>query len=116
MSDTKQLRELALMISRRGQTIYGPESIVTLCNKSGVTLLESYQDDSEDVDPPEALLDFVSRYANISSASRFTVMVLSRLLGVSLPESITKKKVNLSDFLSALPEFFSDLHKEFLGG
>ena len=116
MSDNKQLLELALMISRRGQTIYGREEMVALCNKAGVTLLYSLQDEVEYPDPPEALMDFVSGYSRISSASRFTVLVLACLLGVTLPDEIVKKKANLSDILSALPEFFSDLQREHLGG
>ena len=116
MSEAKQLRELAFMLSRRGKTIYGRDDIVSLCNKSGVSLLDSFQDEVEYQDSPEALMDFVSRYSHISSASHFTVLILARLLGVTLPDDIVKKKANLSDILSALPEFFSDLQRDLLGG
>ncbi len=116
MSATKQIRELASMICRRGQTIYGREEIVELCTKSGVSLLDTLPEEEMYQDPPEALMDFISRYSRLSNASRFTVLVLSRLLDVSLPEDITKKKVNIADFLSALPEFFSDLQRDLLGG
>ncbi len=110
-----QMREMALMLSRRGQTIYGRERIVELCTKSGVSLLDDFAEDDIYQDSTESLCDFISRYSKISAASKFTVLVLARLLDVTLPEELTKKKMTLTDFLGSLPDFFSELSRELRG-
>ena len=93
MRETKTLDrpiyQMAELLGRRAQTIYGRQTVVDLCAKAGVSLM-----------------DFIIRYAKMSPAARLTVLVLAKQHGVSLSEEITKKRKHpLKDMVETLMQY-----------
>jgi hypothetical protein len=99
----KPIRKLAETLSRRGQTIYGRKTIVDLCAKTGVSLLNVR--DIGDPDSDESLQDFLVQYSKLSPAARLTILILSKQYGVSLPEDLLGKKRGLKDRLESLQDY-----------
>ena len=104
--DSRPILAVAKAIGTRGQTIHGREAIVELCSKTGVSLMNRFDQEISDPDSDEDLLQFVSAYAKLSPASRLTVMVLAKQYGVKLPEAITKRRRTLRGLLEELSEYF----------
>ncbi|MFW9927731.1 MAG: hypothetical protein ACFFDM_13360 [Candidatus Thorarchaeota archaeon] len=104
MSETdRPIRRLTETLSRRGQTIYGRQTIVDLCAKTGVSLLNTI--DYGDTDSDEALQNFLIQYSKLSPAAKLTILILSKQYGVSLPEDLLGKKKGLKDRLESLQEY-----------
>lgn len=85
----RPIRRLAETLSRRGHTIYGRKTIVDLCSKTGVSLLNVK--DIGDSDTDESLQDFLVQYSKLSPAAKLTILILSKQFGVSLPEDLLGK-------------------------
>ncbi|NWF95205.1 MAG: hypothetical protein HXY34_03600 [Candidatus Thorarchaeota archaeon] len=110
MNETRTLDrpiyKIADILGRRAQTIYGRQTVIDLCSKAGVSLMDDYDDDIRDVDSDEALMDFVTRYARMSPAARLTVLTLAKQYGVTLPEELTKKrKHSLKEIVEMLVQY-----------
>ncbi|MFW9982885.1 MAG: hypothetical protein ACFFE3_13345 [Candidatus Thorarchaeota archaeon] len=104
MSETdRPIRRLTETLSRRGQTIYGRQTIVDLCAKTGVSLLNTI--DYGDPDSDEALQNFLIQYSKLNPAAKLTILILSKQYGVSLPEDLLGKKKGLKDRLESLQEY-----------
>ena len=99
----KPIRKLAETLSRRGQTIYGRKTIVELCSKTGVSLLNIH--DIGDPDSDESLQKFLVQYSKLSPAAKLTILILSKQYGVSPPEELLKKKKGLKDRLESLQDY-----------
>ena len=96
----RPIRKLAETLSRRGQTIYGRKTIVDMCAKTGVSLLNVI--DTGDPDSDESLQNFLVQYSKLSPAAKLTILILSKQYGVSLPEGLLGKKKGLKDRLESL--------------
>ncbi len=104
MTDSERpIRQLAEILSRRGQTIYGRQTIVELCARSGVSLLNIH--DVGDIDSDESLQNFLVQYSKLSPAAKLTILILSKQHGVILPEELLGKKKGLRDRLESLQEY-----------
>lgn len=99
----RPLRKLAETLSRRGQTIYGRQTIVELCAKTGVSLTNTI--DMGDPDTDESLQKFLVGYSKLTPAAKLTILILSKQYGVSLPEDLLGKKKGLKDRLESLQDF-----------
>jgi hypothetical protein len=99
----RPIRRLAETLSRRGQTIYGRETIVELCSKTGVSLLNTF--DIGDPDSDESLQNFLIQYSKLSPAAKLTILILSKQYGVALPEDLLGKKKGLRDRLESLQDY-----------
>ncbi|MFW9833004.1 MAG: hypothetical protein ACFFEK_03330 [Candidatus Thorarchaeota archaeon] len=99
----RPLRKLAETLSRRGQTIYGRRTIVDLCSKAGVSLLNTI--DIGDPDTDEALQKFIAEYSRLTPAAKLTILILSKQYDVSLPEDLLGKKKGLKDRLESLQDY-----------
>ncbi|MFW9810214.1 MAG: hypothetical protein ACFFE6_12630 [Candidatus Thorarchaeota archaeon] len=99
----RPIRRLTETLSRRGQTIYGRQTIVDLCAKTGVSLLNTI--DYGDPDSDEALQNFLVQYSKLSPAAKLTIFILSKQYGVSLPEDFLGKKKGLKDRLESLQDY-----------
>ena len=99
----KPIRRLAETLSRRGQTIYGRKTMVDLCSKTGVSLMNTL--DIGDPDSDESLQKFLVQYSKLSPAAKLTILILSKQYGVSLPEEFFGKKKGLKDRLESLQEY-----------
>ncbi len=104
--NSRPILAIAKAIGRRGQTIHGRETIVDLCSKAGVSLMDRFDDEISDPDSDEDLENFVAAYAKLCPASRLTVMVLAKQYGAKLPEEITKRRRTLRALLEQLSEYF----------
>ena len=87
-----ELKELASLLVRRGQTIYGRDKIVEICGKSQVSLLDDYSGEFAKDDTKESLDDFLIRYSKLGPAALLTLLILSKQYNVPLPEQLTQKK------------------------
>lgn len=95
------LKEIAKIVSRRGQTIHGRKKIVDLQAKAGVSLLE----ESEIEEGRESLEIFLTLYAKLGPASRLTLLIYAKQYGIDLPEKVLgKKKKTLLDHLRPLTD------------
>jgi hypothetical protein len=103
MTDERPILKLAETLSRRGQTIYGRRTIVDLCSKTGVSLMDSLDVGYPDSD--ESLQNFLIGYSKLSPAAKLTILILSKQYDVYLPEELLGKKKGLKDFLDSLQEF-----------
>jgi hypothetical protein len=92
-----ELKEMASILVRRGQTIYNREKIVEICAKTGVSLLDDYSGEFARDDTKEALDNFLILYSKLGPAAKLTLLILSKQYNVLLPEEVIKKK---SSFLS----------------
>ena len=99
----RPIRRLAESLSRRGQTIYGRQTIVELCSKTGVSLLNTL--DIGDPDSDESLQNFLVQYSKLSPAAKLTILILSKQYGVNLPEDLLGKKKGLKDRLESLQDY-----------
>ncbi|MHA2024669.1 MAG: hypothetical protein ACW98U_02115 [Candidatus Thorarchaeota archaeon] len=99
----RPILKLAETLSRRGQTIYGRKTIVDLCSKTGVSLLDSI--DMGDPDSDEALQNFIVQYSKLSPAAKLTIHILSIQYDARLPEELLRKKKGVKDFLDSLQEY-----------
>ncbi|MFW9769204.1 MAG: hypothetical protein ACFFF9_11165 [Candidatus Thorarchaeota archaeon] len=103
MTDERPMLKLAETLSRRGQTIYGRKTIVDLCSRTGVSLMDSL--DISDPDSDVSLRNFVIGYSKLSPAAKLTILILSKQYDVTLPEEILGKKKGVKDFLESLQDF-----------
>ena len=92
-----ELKEIASILVRRGQTIYGRDKIVNICGKSQVSLLDDYSGEFARDDTKESLDNFLILYSKLGPAARLTLLILSKQYDVTLPDELTQKK---SSFLS----------------
>ncbi|MFW9788117.1 MAG: hypothetical protein ACFFE2_16390 [Candidatus Thorarchaeota archaeon] len=99
----RPIRKLAEILSRRGQTIYGRQTIVELCSKAGVSLMNTF--DVGDPDTDESLQNFLVQYSRLNPAAKLTILILSKQYGVSLPENLLGKKKGLKDRLESLQDY-----------
>jgi hypothetical protein len=100
--------KVADILSRRGQTIYGRQTIVDLCGKTGVSLTSGYDTDLGQADSEQALMSFIIEYSKLCPAAKLTVLILSELYEVEVPKEMLGKKKILSivtDVLESLTEF-----------
>ncbi len=81
--------EMAYTLITRGQATYGPERISRLCAASGVPLADIPPDFWVGWQKKESLQRFFTEYSKLGHAARFTILILSRQLGVPLPKTIT---------------------------
>ncbi|MFW9817235.1 MAG: hypothetical protein ACFFEW_15000 [Candidatus Thorarchaeota archaeon] len=105
MTDERPMLKLAETLSRRGQTIYGRKTIVDLCSRTGVSLMDSL--DISDPDSDVSLRNFVIGYSKLSPAAKLTILILSKQYDVTLPEEILGKKKGVKDFLESLQDFLA---------
>ncbi len=101
--------DVARMISRRGQTIYGRKVIVDLQIRAGVSLHDDSSFESYSPNSMESLNRFLIEYAKLSPASRLTVMILAYQNGLTLPDEITKRKKSFLEKLREPMSFFDNL-------
>jgi hypothetical protein len=94
-----ELKELASILVRRSQTIYGRQRIVDICGITGVSLLDDYSGEFARDDTQEALINFLIQYSKLGPAARLTLLILSKQYNVSLPEEVTKKKSSFLDMM-----------------
>jgi hypothetical protein len=97
--DIRSIHEVANILSRRGQTIYGKERIVAMCSKTGVSLTGEIATEPSEMDSASSLMDFVVSYAKLSPAAKLTVLTLSRLYDLSIPKELLEKRTIFTDIL-----------------
>ena len=105
--DEAGLQEMVSILGRRGQTIYGRQSIVETCTKAGVILVDNPDDERYDENSQESLKRFLLEYSKLGPAARLTLMILSKQYEADLPEELTRKKKSLVDIVSLLSDFMN---------
>jgi len=103
--DKTGLQEMVNILGRRGQTIYGRQSIVKTCTKAGVILIYDPDDEQHDENNQESLERFLLEYSKLGPAARLTLLILSRQYEATLPKELTRKKKSLVDIVSLLSDF-----------
>jgi hypothetical protein len=81
--------ELAYLLVTRGQVIHGQERIARICTTAGVPLTDVPPDFWVGWQKAESIDRLMAEYAKLGHASKLTLLILSRQLGVSLPKEIT---------------------------
>lgn len=81
--------ELAYLLVTRGQVIHGQERISRICTTAGVPLTDVPPDFWAGWQKAESIDRLLVEYAKLGHASKLTLLILSRQLGVSLPKEIT---------------------------
>ncbi|TFG29210.1 hypothetical protein EU528_10040 [Candidatus Thorarchaeota archaeon] len=112
---TRPIHKVADILSRRGQTIYGREVIVDLCAKTGVSLMDSFASNMSEEDSDASLLVFVVSYAKLNPAAKLTVMTLSRIHNVMIPEELLERRRIFADILDSLSEFTHEITERLRG-
>lgn len=110
---TRPIHKVADILSRRGQTIYGRQTIVDLCSNAGVSLMDSF--DLGDEDSEASLLVFVVNYAKQNPAAKLSVMTLARMHNVTIPNELLEKKRIFADILDSLSEFTHEITERLRG-
>ena len=105
--DRTGLQEMVSILGRRGQTIYGRQSIVETCTKAGVILVDDPDDERYDENSQESLKRFLLEYSKLGPAARLTLLILSKQYETTLPEELTNKKKSLVDLVSLLSDFMN---------
>ncbi len=105
--DETGLREMVSILGRRGQTIYGRQSIVKTCTKAGVILIDDPNDERHGDNSQESLERFLLEYSKLGPAARLTLLILSRQYETTLPKELTRKKKSLVDLVSLLSDFMN---------
>jgi hypothetical protein len=80
--------ELAYTLVTRGQVIHGQERISRICTTAGVPLTDVPPDFWVGWQKAESIERFLTEYSKLGHASKLTLLILSRQLGVSLPKEI----------------------------
>jgi len=111
---TRPIHKVADILSRRGQTIYGPQVIVDLCANAGVSLMDSYAD-LEEEDSEASLLVFAVNYAKLNPAAKLSVLTLARIHNVTIPKELLEKRKIFSDILDSLSEFTHEITERLRG-
>jgi hypothetical protein len=105
------LEEIARIVSRRGQTIYGRAKVIDVSGKTGVIL-----DDEEVQNSKEELLEFLKGYSRLGPASPLTLSILALQNGLVLPEDITTVKKRFSfdirKFMKEIMEYVHELDEK----
>jgi hypothetical protein len=112
---TRPIHKVADILSRRGQTIYGKQTIVELCAKTGVSLMDDFAAELGETDTEASLLNFVTNYAKLNPAAKLTVLTLSRLHDITIPKELLEKRTIFTDILDSLSEFTQDLTERLRG-
>lgn len=110
---TRSIHRVADILSRRGQTIYGPQVIVGLCANAGVSLMDSYADSEEDSEA--SLLVFAVNYAKLNPAAKLSVLTLARIHNVTIPKELLEKRKIFADILDSLSEFTHEITERLRG-
>ena len=110
---TRPIHKVADILSRRGQTIYGPQVIVDLCANAGVSLMDSYADSEEDSEA--SLLVFAVNYAKLNPAAKLSVLTLARIHNVTIPKELLEKRKIFADILDSLSEFTHEITERLRG-
>jgi len=110
---TRPIHRVADILSRRGQTIYGPQIIVDLCAKAGVSLMDSFALEEEDSEA--SLLVFAVNYAKLNPAAKLSVLTLARIHNVTITKELLEKKKIFSDILDSLSEFTHEITERLRG-
>ena len=97
-----ELKEIASILVRRGQTIYGRRKIIDICGKSQVSLLDDYSGEFARDDSKESLDKFLILYSKLGPAARLTLLILAKQYNVILPEEVIRKKFSFQKFLSTV--------------
>ena len=105
--DRTGLQEMVSILGRRGQTIYGRQSIVETCTKAGVILVDDPDEERYDENSQESLKRFLLEYSKLGPAARLTLLILSKQYEATLPEELTSKKKSLVDLVSLLSDFMN---------
>ncbi len=105
--DRTGLQEMVSILGRRGQTIYGRQSIVETCTKAGVILIDDPDDERHDENSQESLERFLLEYSKLGPAARLTLLIVSKQYDATLPEELTRKKKSLVDIMSLLSDFMN---------
>jgi hypothetical protein len=87
-----ELKEVASILVRRAQTIYGRDKIVEICGKSQVSLLDDYSGEFASDDTKESLETFLVLYSKLGPAAKLTLLILAKQYNVILPEEVTPWK------------------------
>ena len=103
--DETGLQEMVSILGRRGQTIYGTQSIVETCTKAGVILIDDPDDERHDENSQESLERFLLEYSKLGPAARLTLLILSKQYEATLPKELTRKKKSLVDLVGLLSDF-----------
>ncbi len=101
------LQEMVSILGRRGQTIYGRQSIVEACTKAGVILIDTPDDERYDENSRKSLERFLLEYSKLGPAARLTLLILSKQYEATLPEELARKKKSLVDIVSLLSDFMN---------
>jgi hypothetical protein len=112
---TRPIHQVADILSRRGQTIYGRQTIVDLCTNAGVSLMDSFASDIGEVDSEDSLLVFVVSYAKLNPAAKLSVMTLARMHNITIPPELLEKKRIFADILDSLSEFTHEISERLRG-
>jgi hypothetical protein len=110
IQDKGGLQEMVSILGRRGQTIYGRQSIVETCTKAGVILIDDPDDERHDENSQESLERFLLEYSKLGPGARLTLLtllILSKQYEATLPEELTSKKKSLVDLMSLLSDFMN---------
>jgi len=99
------LQEMVSILGRRGQTIYGRQSIVETCTKANVILIDDPEDERHDENSQESLERFLLEYSKLGPAARLTLLILSRQYEATLPKELTHRKKSIVDLVSLLSDF-----------
>ncbi|MHA2601651.1 MAG: hypothetical protein AM324_005910 [Candidatus Thorarchaeota archaeon SMTZ1-83] len=86
--DPSPVEEMAYTLVTRGQVIHGPEAIASICNASGVPLMNDSPDEWVGMHKSDALEKLMIEYSMLSPAARMTLMVLSRQRGIAIPNEV----------------------------
>ncbi len=105
--DETGLREMVSILGRRGQTIYGRQSIVETCTKAGVILIDTPDDERHSENSRKSLERFLLEYSKLGPGARLTLLILSKQYETALPEELTRKKKSLVDLVSLLSDFMN---------
>ncbi len=87
MSKTN-ISKIARILTSRGQTIYGRQSIVDICSTTGIDPMDE-TDAKEDI---ERYQTFLVEYSKLGPAARITLMILGKQYEVKIPEEALKKR------------------------
>ncbi|MBN2229431.1 MAG: hypothetical protein JW779_07525 [Candidatus Thorarchaeota archaeon] len=81
--------EMIFTLVTRGQAIYGTDRITRICAAANIPLMDIPPDYWVDWQKNQSLQRLMLEYAKFGSAAKFTLLILSIRLGISLPQSIT---------------------------
>ena len=105
------IEDIARVVSRRGQTIYGRTSIIDISAKAGVIL-----DDEEVENSKEELLEFLKGYSRLGPAAPLTLSILALQNGLDLPKEIISGKkrfsVDVRKFLKDIMDYVHELDEK----